>query len=418
MAGGADGLSTARLPDGTTPGVTTETAPLRAVMLHRPGDEIQRVTPRDTDRLLTGSARLECIQQAHDSLADVLRNRDVAVYLLGELLVETIAVSGAARIQGIAAAVRPRRLGVQLAGELSAYLRGLPAAGLAEILIAGMTFDELPRHDARSVPLDGTSLVRQMHHGDDFAIDPLPNLLFARDSSFWIGQRFAIASLASVARERESSLTDLIYAHHPMFSGTRRAYGSQVVPVEGGDVLLLSAGVAVVGVSERTTPAGAESLARSLFDDDLAHTVLAVPIDRRVAHTRLDTLVTMVDTDTLLVGRSAAMSLVAYTIRSRDDGGVRVETPRPFQQAAAEAVGTTEMRLIQSRPGSDDVESNVEVGNLLSVAPGVVIAYDESVETNRRLVDAGIEVLEIDGSKLVSVRGGPRGLVCPLIRQF
>jgi arginine deiminase len=43
-------------------------------------------------------------------------------------------------------------------------------------------------------------------------------------------------------------------------------------------VLLLAPGVVAVGVGERTTPAGAESLARSLFDDDLAHTVLAVPL--------------------------------------------------------------------------------------------------------------------------------------------
>jgi len=63
-------------------------------------------------------------------------------------------------------------------------------------------------------------------------------------------------------------------------------------------VLLLAPGVVAVGVGERTTPAGAEALARSLFDDDLAHTVLAVPIAQERAQMHLDTVCTMVDVST------------------------------------------------------------------------------------------------------------------------
>ena len=130
--------------------------------------------------------------------------------------------------------------------ELSASLRTFDAGALAHVLMAGMTFDELPFGE------NELSLVRRMHHGGDFVIDPLPNLLFARDSSFWIGPRVAITSLALPARGRETSLTDLIYAHHPRFLGVRRAYESRSAPVEGGDVLLLAPGVVAVGVGERT----------------------------------------------------------------------------------------------------------------------------------------------------------------------
>lgn len=56
--------------------------------------------------------------------------------------------------------------------------------------MAGMTFNEVPFHGAE------LSLVRRMHHDGDFVIEPLPNLLFTRDSSFWIGPRVAITSLA------------------------------------------------------------------------------------------------------------------------------------------------------------------------------------------------------------------------------
>jgi len=216
-------------------GSNSEVGTLRVVILHRPGAELQRLTPRNNDKLLfDGLPWVSRAQEEHDAFADLLRSRGVEVLLMADLLTEALA-SGAARIQGIAAAVDARRLGLPLAQELSAYLRGLAPADLAHVLTAGMTFTELPS----SAEAD-TSLVRRMHHGGDFVIEPLPNLLFTRDSSFWIGPRVAITSLALPARIRETSLTDMIYAHHPRFLGVRRAYESHTAPVEGGDVLLLS----------------------------------------------------------------------------------------------------------------------------------------------------------------------------------
>ena len=219
-------------------------------------------------------------------------------------------------MHGIAAAVDSRRLG----NASGARAFGVPAdAGyrpaLAHVLMAGMTFTELP------IAGGELSLVRRMHHGGDFVIEPLPNLLFTRDSSFWIGPRVAITSLALPARVRETSLTDLIYAHHPRFLGVRRAYESRSAPVEGGDVLLLAPGVVAVGVGERTTPAGAEALARSLFDDDLAHTVLAVPIAQERAQMHLDTVCTMVDVDAVVMYPNIVDSLSAFTIHRAGDGG-------------------------------------------------------------------------------------------------
>src|SRR6195952_5082507 len=296
----------------TTLGANSEVGPLRVVILHRPGPELQRLTPRNNDRLLfDGMPWVARAQEEHDAFASLLRSRGVEVLLLSDLLTEALA-SGAARMHGISAAVDSRRLGLPLAQELSAYLRTVNADDLAHVLTAGMTFNELPFGESEF------SLVRRMHHGADFVIDPLPNLLFTRDSSFWIGARVAITSLALPARVRETSLTDLIYAHHPRFLGVRRAYESRSAPVEGGDVLLLAPGVVAVGVGGGTTPAGAEALARSLFDDDLAHTVLAVPIAQSRAQMHLDTVCTMVDVDAVLMYPNVVDSLSAFTITQSD----------------------------------------------------------------------------------------------------
>ena len=397
----------------TVLGSNSEVGTLRVVILHRPGAELQRLTPRNNDKLLfDGLPWVSRAQEEHDAFADLLRSRGVEVLLMADLLTEALA-SGAARIQGIAAAVDSRRLGLPLAQELSAYLRGLEPADLAHVLTAGMTFTELPS----SAKAD-TSLVRRMHHGGDFVIEPLPNLLFTRDSSFWIGPRVAITSLALPARIRETSLTDMIYAHHPRFLGVRRAYESHTAPVEGGDVLLLSPGVVAVGVGERTTPAGAEALARTLFDDDLAHTVLAVPIAQERAQMHLDTVCTMVDVDAVVMYPAIKDTLSAFTITNAP-GGVKILDEAPFVKAAAEAMGIERLRVIDT--GLDPVTAEREQwddgNNTLAIAPRVCVAYERNVETNAQLERAGIEVIAICGSELGSGRGGPRCMSCPIDRQ-
>lgn len=383
------------------------------MILHRPGAELKRLTPRNNDTLLfDGLPWVGRAQEEHDAFADLLRSRGVEVLLLGDLLSQALAHSGAARMHGISAAVDARRLGVPLAQELSTYLRTLDPAALAHVLMAGMTFDELPFGE------NELSLVRRMHHGGDFVIDPLPNLLFTRDSSFWIGPRVAITSLSMHARVRETSLTDLIYAHHPRFLGVRRAYESRSAPVEGGDVLLLGPGVVAVGVGERTTPAGAEALARSLFDDGLAHTVLAVPIAQERAQMHLDTVCTMVDTDAVVMYPNIVDSLTAFPIRSSADG-VRIDRAAPFVDVAADAMGIGKLRVIDT--GLDPVTAEREQwddgNNTLALAPGVVVAYERNTETNARLRDSGIEVLAIAASELGTGRGGPRCMSCPAARD-
>ena len=393
-------------------GTNSEVGTLRVAILHRPGAELQRLTPHNTDKLLfDGLPWVARAQEEHDAFADVLRSRGVEVLLLADLVTEALS-SGAARMHGISAAVDSRHLGSILAQELSAYLRSLDPPALAHVLMAGMTFAELTLADSE------LSLVRRMHQADDFVIEPLPNLLFTRDSSFWIGPRVVITSLALPARMRESSLTDLVYAHHPRFLGARRAFESRSAPVEGGDVLLLSPGVVAVGVGERTAPAGAEALARSLLDDGLAHTVLAVPIARGREQMHLDTVCSMVDTDAVVMYPEIVDSLTAFTIR-RADTGLVIADEKPFVAAAADAMGIEKLRVIDT--GRDPVTAGREQwddgNNTLALAPGVVVAYERNVQTNARLEDSGIEVLSIAASELATGRGGPRGMSCPVARD-
>lgn len=59
-------------------GVDSEVGTLRAVILHRPGAELKRLTPRNNDVLLfDGLPWVARAQQEHDAFAALLRSRGV-----------------------------------------------------------------------------------------------------------------------------------------------------------------------------------------------------------------------------------------------------------------------------------------------------------------------------------------------------
>jgi arginine deiminase len=390
-------------------GVGSEVGRLRTVVLHRPGGELRRLTPRNNDDLLfDGVPWLERAQQEHDRFAATLRDHEVEVLYLDQLLAEVLAVD-AARAQLLDSALRPESIGSTLAPALGEYLAGLPASELAVVLMAGMAREELPVHPG--------GLVEAMAQPQDFVIRPLPNLLFTRDSAVWLDHGVAVTQLAMPARRRESAITGAIYRHHPRFAGTELLYGGSLADqawLEGGDVLVLAPGVLAIGVGQRTSPAGVEAFAQRLFAAEAADAVLAVPIAQDRATMHLDTVCTMVDRDAVVMYPPLADTLEAYVVEPG-----RVGSAEPFLAAAARAMGIDELRVIDT--GLDPVTAEREQwddgNNTLAIAPGRVVAYERNTETNARLADEGIEVVLIAGSELGTGRGGPRCMSCPVRRD-
>jgi arginine deiminase len=385
-------------------------------MLHRPGPELKRLTPRNNDSLLfDGIPWVSRAQDEHDAFAAALQERDVEVLYLLQLLTETLA-NPDARDQAIRQVTGSLRLGDTMRHYLLGWLGSQPPEGLAAAITGGIRNDEVR---------GGYGLVTSLLPSDDFIIDPLPNLLFTRDSSVWLRDRVVVTSLAMPARARETQLTELIYTFHPRFAGTERIHGWQAEHLEGGDVLLLAPGVVAVGVGERTTPAGVERLARRAFTGGLAHTVLAVPIAQERATMHLDTVCTMVDIDAIVMYPNIAHTLTAFAVtcieESANESEIRLDVAgaEPFLVAAAKAMGIDTLRQIDT--GLDPVTAEREQwddgNNTLAISPRVAVAYERNVETNERLMEAGIDVIAISGSELGSGRGGPRCMSCPIARD-
>ncbi len=177
-------------------GVESEVGRLRTVLLHRPGAELKRLTPRNNDSMLfDGIPWVGRAQEEHDAFAAALRDRGVEVLYLVELLAETLA-QPAAREQAIDQATSSLQMGETLRRYLSGWLESQSPDDLATAITAGIRNDEVR---------GGHGLVTSLLRQDDFVLDPLPNLLFTRDSSVWVKDRVAVTSLAMPAgRERHS----------------------------------------------------------------------------------------------------------------------------------------------------------------------------------------------------------------------
>jgi arginine deiminase len=376
------------------------------------------MTARHAGRLLFGTLPwVSKARQEHDVLCEQLRAHGTEVLYFTELLQDCLEYQPA-RDEAVRLAVADASLGDELRGQLRAYLADLDSERLAQALIAGLTPEELR---------PGHGVVFELLDRHDFVLAPLPNLVFTRDSSFWVGSRVAVASLAA-DRRREADLVGVVYRHHPRFVRAGWLYQPDLEHVTGGDVMLMAQGVVAVGVGQQTTAAGVERLAGRLFEAGLAGTVLAVPIgqlpgsrlsaDAADSLSHLDTLCTVVGHDAVLMHPAAAYTLTAHTITHQPDG-MRVSRAQPFLEAAAQAMSIDRLHVIDSgtepawgRPGRWDDGSNV-----LALAPGVVVSHERNSETNARLEAAGIEVLRVPSSELGSVRGGPRCMTCALGRD-
>jgi arginine deiminase len=382
-------------------GVDSEVGRLRAVIVHRPGAELKRVLPRHAGQLLfAGLPWAARAQQEHDVFTQVLRDHGVQVLYLTELLQDVLEYAPA-RQQAITAALSSVLLGDELAAQLRCHLDGLDPEALAETLIVGLTAGEFR---------PGRGAVYQMLGTSEFILRPLSDLVFLRDPSVWIGDQVAVASPAAASRRLPAELIGVIYAHHPLFAGTKTLYRPGQEPLHGGDLLLAAPGVIAAGCP----PPGAARLARRVFDAGLARTVLAVPLGH--PDRRLDTICTMLDGDTVLMRPAVAYSLTARVL-TQGAGGPRVSHPQAFLAAAAAAAGRDRLRVVETGFGSAGREQWDDAGNLLVLAPGLVVTHERNVATLARLERCGVESIGVPGSELCGPRGGPRSLCCPVSRD-
>jgi arginine deiminase len=228
----------------------------------------------------------------------------------------------------------------------------------------------------------------------------------------------ALAYAASGDHAALSALIRCLYRHHPRFAGVACIYGPEQEPLDAGDLLQLAPGVIAAGISERTTAAGVERLARRLFEANLATKVLAVPLRQVPEGTRLDTVCTVIDSGMVLMFPALGYVLPAHVITCVD-GELRLSRPMPFLESVAQATGVEALTVISTGvdPPAAARRQWDDGGNALAVDRRVMLCYERNVETNARLEAAGVEVIRVPGSELGWARGGPRAMSCAVSRD-
>lgn len=398
--------------------IFSEIEPLKRVMLHRPGAELENLMPDYLEDLLFDDIPfLAQAQQEHDFFAKVLVENGCEVVYLEDLAAETLQLSGC---KGAFLDDYLQETKIQdqdVLNEVRDYFLSIKD----ERAFIDQTMAGLKKQD---LSISKTASFSAMRENDyPFIIDPMPNLYFTRDPFAIIGHSISLNRMFSETRRRETLYGQYIFKHHPQFAKPSVNFlydREEPARIEGGDQLVLSQHVLAIGISQRTEVHSIEKIAENIFsmEPSFEH-ILAFDIGSERKFMHLDTVFTMIDKDKFTIHPEIEGELTLFSITKQGQEIKVVEEKDTLDHILCRYLDLPAVELI--RCGGDDITAAAreqwnDGSNTLAIAPGEVIVYDRNTITNQLLAEAGIKLHQIPGSELVRGRGGPRCMSMPFIR--
>ena len=396
----------------------SEIGKLNKVLLHRPGRELEKLTPNNFERLLFDDIPyLKVAQQEHDQFAQILKDNDVEVCYY-EVEAAKALVDEKVKYNFVKEFVELSEIHSEgRKNAITEFLLEKKPDELIEYAISGIFRREI-RH------ISTNSLADLVEQNEPIVSDPMTNLYFTRDPGACVGNGINIHHMCTPERRREALLLKYMVKYNRDFALEDTpmwydVYGNY--SIEGGDVLVLSKDIVAVGFSQRTTLAGIEYFAKNLLANSSFKKVLVFDIPKRRAFMHLDTVFTMVDYDKFTIHPEIEGPLGVYEVTMGANGQLKFNAMKDeLCKILALELNLPDVDLIRCG-GTDLIAAQREQwndgSNTLCIAPGTVITYERNYVTNDLLDKKGIKVLTMPSAELSRGRGGPRCMSCPVNRD-
>ncbi|MFQ5448028.1 MAG: arginine deiminase family protein [Saprospiraceae bacterium] len=413
--------------------VSSEIGKLKRVIVHRPDEGIDRISPRRAEELLFDDiVYLPKMQEEHDIFTDVLK----AFIGPGNVLETQHLLAGAI---GTDAATKEWVINEivdyeELPKDLKKMLFDLPDDRLANVLITGYLEEE-----------------------DYILFDPIPNFIFTRDIAVTVNDHIIITKPGKQARFRENYLSRYIFWSHPIFSHLKDegriinmnhyeefppSRRGEAVSMEGGDMMMLNKNYLLIGRSERTSAHAIHTLKARLLKKGVVDNVVQINIPQDRSFMHIDTIFTQINTDHIVAFKPIVVDGLGSNVEVYRSNGTKV-----FYHSVRDFIVNEinpKMEFILSgngEPPYQEREQWTDGCNLVALKPGVALTYDRNPHTEVAFREAGYHVvhateilkqfksgklkpedmentiINLPSTELSRARGGSHCMTCPIERE-